>query len=400
MPSLEDSRRQVEKNLASLSQGPDHNDILARLQDEIDKHNAVKDGLRETVDRERHDGEGRSSKHSSRSAKFRFKDGIEVDRKRVHRSHRRDKERKHKRRREEYPSPPSADVEAAHPFPREPTTLDEPGAPNDDAAFRNSLFDALADDEGAAYWEGVYEQPIHIYDRPTVSTSQGELEQMSDAEYAAHVKTKMWERKHPEVVIERERSERKRKEAEEERAREREAFIRRKEQAAWERAERRNTWKFADDKDKHEKTHGRRAEYEFAGEANTYADVDYDQQARKEEYVAAWARYLTAWDRLKLELLDERTNPPTTTLAASKRIPWPVLKSKPVIRGNIEDFLRHGTRYGEGTAGSLLKAERVRWHPDKVQQRFAGKVEEGTMKLVTGVFQVVDALFEEERKKS
>jgi hypothetical protein len=42
----------------------------------------------------------------------------------------------------------------------------------------------------------------------------------------------------------------------------------------------------------------------------------------------------------------------------------------------------------------------VRWHPDKVQQRFAGAVDEGTMKVVTGVFQVVDALVEEERKKA
>ena len=46
----------------------------------------------------------------------------------------------------------------------------------------------------------------------------------------------------------------------------------------------------------------------------------------------------------------------------------------------------------------LLKAERVRWHPDKVQQRFGGAVDEGTMTVVTGVFQVVDALVEQERK--
>src|SRR5436190_10673322 len=38
--------------------------------------------------------------------------------------------------------------------------------PSPDTAFRESLFDALADDEGAAYWESVYGQPIHIYPRP------------------------------------------------------------------------------------------------------------------------------------------------------------------------------------------------------------------------------------------
>ena len=46
-----------------------------------------------------------------------------------------------------------------------------------------------------------------------------------------------------------------------------------------------------------------------------------------------------------------------------------------------------------------LKVERVRWHPDKVQQRFGGTVDEGTMKVVTGVFQVVDDLVEKERKR-
>lgn len=55
----------------------------------------------------------------------------------------------------------------------------------------------------------------------------------------------------------------------------------------------------------------------------------------------------------------------------------------------------------KGPLGQLqaLKLERVRWHPDKVQQRFGGAVDEGTMKVVTGVFQVVDGLVEEERKR-
>jgi hypothetical protein len=56
----------------------------------------------------------------------------------------------------------------------------------------------------------------------------------------------------------------------------------------------------------------------------------------------------------------------------------------------------------KSSAGRLqaLKVERVRWHPDKVQQRFAGAVDEGTMKVVTGVFQVVDRLVEEERNRA
>ncbi|KAK5110170.1 hypothetical protein LTR62_006166 [Meristemomyces frigidus] len=390
MPSFADSRREVEKNLASSSQGPDHADILASLQDEIDKHNAVKDDLRKTIRRSnRSRREPEDTDTADRSTKFRFKDGVADPRKRRRRSHRDRSECRHKRCKHAYPSPPSEEAEGSHPFPREtqPATLDEPGPATDDAAFRNSLFDALADDEGAAYWEGVYDQPIHVYDRPSVTTPRGELEEMTDAEYAAYVKTKMWERKHPEVIIERERSAKMRREAEEERAREREAFIRRKEQAAWERAEKRGARRSAGD-NKRDTRH----KYEFAGEANTHAEHD----VLREEYTRAWSHYLTAWDRLKLELLSERTTTPAKEISASKRIPWPVLGSRPVVRANIEDFLRHATPV-EGTKLNLLKAERVRWHPDKVQQRFGGKVDEGTMKLVTGVFQIVDALFEEEK---
>ena len=46
-------------------------------------------------------------------------------------------------------------------------------AKDPEAAFRESLFDAMADDEGAAFWEGVYGQPIHVYERPAVSDSRG-----------------------------------------------------------------------------------------------------------------------------------------------------------------------------------------------------------------------------------
>jgi hypothetical protein len=47
----------------------------------------------------------------------------------------------------------------------------------------------------------------------------------------------------------------------------------------------------------------------------------------------------------------------------------------------------------------LLKAERVRWHPDKIQHRFGGNVDEGTMKIVTGIFQIVDDMVEQQRKR-
>ncbi|KAK4962934.1 hypothetical protein LTR10_000561 [Elasticomyces elasticus] len=395
MPSLEESRRQVKESLSRQPQQLDHDDILASLQDEIDRHNAIKDDTRAAVRKSKHEHEARSrsTDKSERPTKFRFKDGVEVPRKRKQRSHC-DGERK--RGKNAYPSPPEEEV--AHPFPREPTMMDEAGPTTGDAAFRDSLFDALADDEGAAYWESVYAQPIHVYSRPEVQTPRGELEVMNDEEYAAYVKTKMWEKKHPEIMLERLQSERKRKEDEEERTKRREEFLRRKEQSAWDRAQRKSARKHARMSDD-ESDDGRQREYAFAGEGNTHADVP-RSRARRSEYAAAWTQYLASWDRLKLELLDERSAPSTNSAQPSKRIPWPVLDSKPVIRANIEDFMRHAPAGDERTVLQSLKAERVRWHPDKIQQRFASVVNEGTMKLVTGVFQVVDALFEEERGKA
>lgn len=388
MPSLEDSRRVVKESLEQQAQEPDHEDILASLQDEIDKHNAVKDDVRRSMRRSkrRHEDEDSSAEPAM---KFRFKSGTSDPRERKHRS-RHDASRSHRKDRKRHLSAPPED-EVAHPFPREPADPDQP-PPAD--SFQNSLFDALADDEGAQYWESVYSQPIHVYPRPTVETPTGELEQMNDERYAAYVKTKMWERKHPEIVIERERAKKARKEEEEEKTRRREEFVRRKEQAAWERAERTGARRHGKESDDEE-----RYENHVPGQWDTASDT----QKRKDqdaEYRAAWSRYLVAWDQLKHDLLAERSASAAESARPSKRIPWPVLDSKPVVKANIEYFMRHAPADSERTMQQLLKAERVRWHPDKVQQRFSGSVDDGTMKLVTGVFQVVDSMFEEERRRA
>ncbi|KAK0944704.1 hypothetical protein LTR29_003717 [Friedmanniomyces endolithicus] len=401
MPSLEESRRTVKESLGLHRPALeiDHDEILADLQEEIDKHNAVKEDAQRTMRRSKRGREAEErAATSERPVKFRFKDGVEAPRKRRHHRHRDGNDPGRKSEKEHYPSPPQDEQEAAHPFPRNPVDLEEPGPTSGEAAFRASLFDALADDEGALYWESVYAQPIHVYSRPSVPTPQGELEQMSDEEYAAYVKTRMWEKKHPEVLLERERSKRVRREEEEERTKRREEFLRRREQAAWERAERRGAWRQARGEEEEASGEEGRREYAFAGEGNCYADA-VPGGVRRSEYASAWTKYLAAWDRLKLELLDERSAPATDPVSASKRIPWPVLASKPVLRANIEDFMRHAPAEDERTRLQSLKAERVRWHPDKVQQRFAGAVDEGTMKLVTGVFQVVDAMFEETRAR-
>lgn len=400
MPSLEQSRRQVKEGLAGQGEDLDHDDILKSLQNEIDEHNAVKEDLRDAMRRnsnDRDDNEG----DSAHSMRFRFKSGTSGPRKRrqgsksgdtaEHRQH-------HKRRKHRYP-PPLSDPEPIHPFPREPTSLEEPNLGSTDA-FRESLFDALADDEGAHYWESVYSQPIHVYSRPIIETKKGELEQMDDEEYAAYVKLKMWEKKNPHIVLERERAERKRKDQEEAQTKEREEFVRRKEQAAWERSQRRSGRRSGagDDDDEYD--------YKFSGDKNSKAESKSQRKESEtakhtsEEYLAAWLHYLEAWDKLKHELLKDRSAENSSAHSPSQRIPWPVMATSPVGKANIEDFMRNAPADADRTALRILKSERVRWHPDKVQQLFGGNVDEGTMRLVTGVFQVVDALFEGERERS
>ncbi|KAH6625708.1 hypothetical protein C7974DRAFT_396582 [Boeremia exigua] len=227
--------------------------------------------------------------------------------------------------------------------------LDAPPSPSA-TTFRESLFDALADDEGAAYWEAVYGQPITIYpdSRPG---PDGTLERMTDDEYAQHVRAKMWEKTHQHVVQEREARERARRERKEARERGDEGLRQ---------------------EEREREALGRRMEESLRrGEA----------RRRAKEATRAWDVYGAKWAAL------DTPTPETETAAAPvrERIPWPVF-----------GFLRAAPAWGEG-AGALLKAERVRWHPDKMQRRFGQRIDEQTLRDVTAVFQIIDQLWSARR---
>ncbi|CAI4217990.1 unnamed protein product [Parascedosporium putredinis] len=129
-----------------------------RLKDDTGHRSSRRRSPRDrSRDRSRDRGHGRSSRHHKADD---------------------DRRRRRRRRRSRSPTPPN---------PHEEPPLDP------EAAFRESLFDAMADDEGAAYWEGVYGQPIHVYSNER-DGPQGELERMTDDEYAAYVRQKMWEK--------------------------------------------------------------------------------------------------------------------------------------------------------------------------------------------------------------
>ncbi|SMQ48579.1 unnamed protein product [Zymoseptoria tritici ST99CH_1A5] len=395
MPSIEESKRQVKAGLASQRDAVDHDAILASLEAEIDRHNGM------SKDRSRSGGDDEKRTDDGPSTRFRFKSGTPDPRKRK-RSSREHGERRHRKHRHKSHDPPQEDGfrhGAAHPFAREPVTPTHDGREDPSAAFRDSLFDALADDEGAAYWESVYSQPIHVYPRPTIQTPKGELEEMNDEQYAAYVQMRMWEKKNPQIVLERERKEKQKREDEEERVRKREEFIRRKERAAWERSHKDGASKFAGlDSDGED-------DYEYVIDPSGASKRSTDGSSQ-DEYRNAWSTYLAAWDKLKLDLEQASNVPnagdgaPEPVVKPAKRIPWPVLESKPATRPNIESFMRNAPRSKDGpTIMQTLKSERVKWHPDKIQQRFRGGVDEGTMKVVTGIFHVVDDLLEAERKR-
>jgi hypothetical protein len=236
-------------------------------------------------------------------------------------------------------------------------------APGADAAFRESLFDALADDEGAAYWEGVYGQPVHVY-ADTKPGPDGTLERMTEDEYADYVRGKMWEKSHQHILEAREA---------EKRARER----RRAQRAPLD-----------DDiaQQEQERDHIRRQM-----EASLKRGAE---RSRAREAGAAWANYTKKWEELKAAqgIAHEHD------ARLSNLIPWPVVSGKVqhVCSAEIERFLQSSSAW-KGDPAAMLKMERVRWHPDKMQQRLGQHIDLDTMRSVTAVFQVIDRLWTERR---
>ncbi|KAI1144505.1 hypothetical protein F5Y05DRAFT_29239 [Hypoxylon sp. FL0543] len=281
----------------------------------------------------------RSSRHSSRDMdrdRDREEDGESADNsfcshRHRHRHRHHHHHHRHKRR-SRSPTPPN---------PFDPPPLDS------EAAFRESLFDAMADDEGAAYWENVYGQPIHVYSQEKQGPG-GELERMDEEEYAAFVRQKMWEKTHQGLLEERARREerRKRKERDEEEARrltrEMERSIKRGEERR-----RKKSWR-----------------------------------ERFDEYVRIWS----TWD------------------GELEGMAWPVKSGRreDVDADAVRDFFVMGIdpeEVGEAEFLAKLKEERVRWHPDKIQQKLGGKVDQSVMRDVTAVFQIVDKLWSDTRSK-
>ncbi|KAL9622847.1 MAG: hypothetical protein Q9160_002773 [Pyrenula sp. 1 TL-2023] len=316
-----------------------------------------------------------------RSKPFRFKeDSVKKE------SRRRDArssspERRHTRRRHHHRS--------RHPRRDPPKTLsgdDHAFAPTDhvsshlppDSAFRESLFDALGDDEGAAFWERVYGQPVHNYQNTQWNLETGELERMTDDDYVAFVRRKMWEKSREGI----------------ETAREEERIKRKKE-------------KEAQTKQNSQKTNGG-MDYE---QSCFNRDVDAAlrrgcERNKMQARLESWKAYQQSW--FHLDSLIEKIN--DGTYKSSKRdvslrdnIAWPVFSRQwgDVNEENVELFMKGAA--GPTTSDQsgywqaftrVLKGERIRWHPDKIQQRYGAiYIDDQTRRGVTTVFQILDELW-------
>jgi hypothetical protein len=120
-----------------------------------------------------------------------------------------------------------------------------------------------------------------------------------------------------------------------------------------------------------------------------------EERKRAKEAEASWSVYVQKWEELKQrrDLGEEKTD-------ARKLIPWPVVSGtmRHVSKEAIEFFFENSSAWKEDPV-ALLKTERVRWHPDKMQQRFGQHIDAETMKSVTAVFQVVDRLWGEQARR-
>ena len=143
----------------------------------------------------------------------------------------------------------------------------------------------------------------------------------------------------------------------------------------------------------------------------------------------AWRRYIAGWEELGRWRNERRSNGRdsdaggeestegrNTTAAGNRaRLPWPTKsgKARDVVREEVEAFFRACpttiatlgmqttppvlARPRERQLSALLKAERVRWHPDKMAQHYGELMSERELGTVTAVFQIVDRMWNELR---
>ena len=260
----------------------------------------------------------------------------------------------------------------------------------------------MADDEGAAFWEGVYGQPIHTYS-PYAEAENGELERMTDEEYTAHVRAKMWEKSRAYIFEERKmREEKKARQKEEERN------VGENEGERGKKRPRRKKGAGREEEEGYEWKEGGNREAWDRMVNEVLARTGREREV--EEWGAAWEGYVKGWEALREQTEWQTSQGVEYSVKEGRKwkesmIPWPTKSGKirDVSKEAVEEFLKKapsedfdgGTDHRERLT-KVLKVERVRWHPDKIQQRYGALgIDEKTLKSVTAVFQIVDRMWGE-----
>lgn len=231
--------------------------------------------------------------------------------------------------------------------------------------------DALSDADGAAYWQRVYGVDLSTIPRTKTDRITGTTERTTDDERVAYARRMIFEaQKAPRVIREEERY---RKRMEEARRRDEEARA-----AEKERRERKQRVRAAEAEKRR-----MQEEIERSLRRGEERKKRTEMKRKFDEYSKRWAE----WD-------GEQT-----------MIPWPTLTGarNGITEREIRSFLVRGLELktvGPKEFSARLKEQRVRWHPDKMQQRMGGKdnVDKGVMADITMTFQVIDTLYDDTRE--
>lgn len=312
------------------------------------------------------------SRSKTRAFRFKFdhdshnEEGRERSKSKRHRSQHRHHHRRHKRPRNDNHVPVTAQAELPP-----------------DVAFRESLFDALADEQGADYWASVYGQPIHTYSRSVMDPETGETAMMDDEQYAAYVRRKMWEKSVEGI-------------------------------AAAKEAKRR------EDRETRQRHIPNAAEYSAEPEDDVQFDFAFEIDAslkrsrrRKDskQWRQLWRDYNVKWDALdRSATLRHRDSADSLEqVSFENSIAWPVEsgQQQDVNYDSVARFVNKAAVASQQddedstvSVLSLLKAERVRWHPDKIQQKYGFMgINDSSMEGVTAVFQIMDSLYTKSRQR-
>ena len=217
------------------------------------------------------------------------------------------------------------------------------------------------------------------------------LEEMTDEEYARYVRARMWEKTRGFVEEERALREEERRRVAKEREKE-EGDGRQRKREGW----------------------GGRGgvDFDFDFQLGVEEALRRGEERRKAKRLSGrWTAYISGWENLN-NLTRTTTTPasvptststnPTSPFPLKQTLIWPVesLSYTDVSKEHVEHFLSHAPLADNDNAAidlaSVLKVERVRWHPDKIQQRFGNVgsgLDKGVMRKVTAVWQVIDRLW-------